>query len=48
VPVEIKRGRLTRVHLDDEWHPPAMSSKTELVSMPEGQLVGWKANSRND
>jgi hypothetical protein len=45
VPVTIERGRTTRVHLDDNWKLPANTPKTELVSMPNGNPVGWRAES---
>ena len=41
VPVTIKRGQTTRVHLDDHWQPPADAPKTELVCLPNGNPVGW-------
>jgi hypothetical protein len=44
VPVIIERGRLTRVHLDDKWHLPPATPKTELVAPPNGEPVGWKAD----
>jgi hypothetical protein len=43
VPVTIERGRTTRVHLDDKWNLPADTSKRELVSLPNGNPVGWRA-----
>jgi hypothetical protein len=43
VPVTIERGRTTRIHLDDSWKLPAEASKTELVSLPNGNPVGWRA-----
>jgi len=43
VPVTIERGRTTRVHLDDNWKPPAVAPKRDVVSMPDGTPVGWRA-----
>ena len=43
VPVTIESGRTTRVHLDDNWKLPAHTSTSELVSMPNGQPAGWRA-----
>jgi hypothetical protein len=43
VPVTIERGQTTRVHLDDNWKLPAQTPKTELVSLPNGNPVGWHA-----
>ena len=48
VPVTVEPGRLTRVHLDDKWQLPLSTPKTELVSTPNGEPVGWKADSRNE
>ena len=48
VPVTIKRGRLTRVHLDDEWQLSPTTPKTELVCAPNGEPVGWKADLANE
>jgi len=45
VPVTIERGQTTRVHLDDNWTPPADTPKTDLVSLPNGNPVGWQAES---
>ena len=42
VPVTIERGRTTRVHLDDNWKPPADTPKKELVTLPNGNPVGWR------
>lgn len=42
VPVVIKAGRTTRVHLDDAWNPGAFTTKSELVSTPTGYPVGWR------
>jgi hypothetical protein len=46
-PVLIQNGRTTRVHLDDHWTLPANAPKRELVSMPNGDPVGWRAGSTN-
>ena len=40
VPVVIAPGRVTRVHLDDAWRPVNVR-RTELVSLPAGNPVGW-------
>jgi hypothetical protein len=47
VPVTIERGRTTTVHLDDNWNMPAGVPATALVSLPNGQAVGWRASSTN-
>ena len=43
VPVTIERGRTTRVHLDDKWKLPPDTPNRELVSLPNGNPVGWRA-----
>ena len=43
VPVVIEAGRTTRVHLDGDWKPPLATPATELVSVPAGYPVGWRA-----
>ena len=43
VPVVIKPGKTTKVHLDDKWQPPAGTAKMELVRAPSGYDVGWRA-----
>jgi hypothetical protein len=48
VPVTIERGRTTRVHLDDNWRLPADAPKRELVSLPNGNPVGWRAESAKE
>ena len=42
VPVVIKPGQVTKVHLDDAWRPSALR-KTALVRLPTGNPVGWSA-----
>ena len=46
VPVIIVPGRTTRVHLDDNWRPSADAPKNAVVTEPDGNPVGWLANSR--
>lgn len=48
VPVEIERGRVSRIHLDNCWKPPGTTPKIELVSMPSGSPVGWRADTGNE
>lgn len=43
VPVVIKPGVTTEVHLDGEWQPPADAAPASLVSAPEGYFIGWRA-----
>jgi len=47
VPVVIEPGRITKVHLDDAWQTPTGTPKTELVSVPAGYPVGWRAGALN-
>ena len=46
LPVEIEPGRVTKVHLDDAWEISASTPRSELVSMPSGSPVGWRADAR--
>jgi hypothetical protein len=39
----IERGRTTRIHLDNDWKIPSDAPKSELVTMPDGNPVGWRA-----
>jgi len=48
VPVTIKRGQTTSVHLDDSWTFPGDAPKTKLVRLPNGSPVGWQAESTKD
>ncbi len=43
VPVLIQAGHTTRVHLDDKWKLSPEISKAEIVSVPNGYPVGWRA-----
>jgi len=47
VPVTIQRGRITRIHLDDNWKLSAETPQNELVNLPNGKPVGWRADSTN-
>ena len=46
VPVVIEPGRITRVHLDDRWQPPANTPNAQLVTLPASHPVGWRAEVR--
>jgi hypothetical protein len=46
VPVTIERGRTTRVHLDENWKPPADAPKGEIITGPDGKPAGWRAPSQ--
>lgn len=41
VPVVVKRGATTEVHLDGNWAPPSYLDHSKLVTMPNGNPVGW-------
>jgi hypothetical protein len=44
VPVVIRTGRLTEVHLDGDWKPPAVAvADDKLVRFPSGRVIGWRA-----
>jgi hypothetical protein len=47
VPVTIEHGRTTRVHLDDNWKPTADAPRREMVTMPNGNPVGWRTHTGN-
>jgi len=42
VPVTVKSGEITRVHLDGHWAPPAYADKSQVVALPDGRPIGWK------
>ena len=42
VPVEIKKGKTTNVHLDGQWSPPAGTPAADIIKLPDGRPVGWK------
>lgn len=41
VPVIIKSGEITRVHLDGSWRPPGFAAKSQVVTLPDGRPIGW-------
>jgi hypothetical protein len=46
VPVAVERGHTTVVHLSGEWRPDRPRkeiSEEDLVRMPSGHVVGWRA-----
>lgn len=43
IPVHIKSGRTTIVHLDKQWRPPPSYQNSDLVRLPGGYAVGWNA-----
>ena len=47
VPVTIRQGRTTRVHLDDRWEPARDVASTKIVTLPDGYAVGWRTEWAN-
>jgi hypothetical protein len=43
IPVEIKAGVITVVHLDGTWEPAASPANAGLVKFPNGDVIGWHA-----
>jgi hypothetical protein len=44
VPVVIDPGLVTTVHLEPKWRPrDARDSGDELVLLPDGRIIGWRA-----
>ncbi len=43
VPVVIKANHLTKVILQPGWNPGTKAARSELVRMPHGYFVGWRA-----
>jgi hypothetical protein len=41
VPVVIKGGCNTTIHLDRQWRPSPNAPSNELVYLPDGEPVGW-------
>jgi hypothetical protein len=44
VPVVIRSGLNTEVHLAEGWRPRGHYSKKEMVSSVSGDVAGWRAN----
>lgn len=44
VPVVVKAGETTRVHLDENWRTPGNVSQSELVKIPGGYPIGWSTS----
>jgi hypothetical protein len=45
VPVVIERGQVTTVHLEGggSWENEVTRNQTDLVRLPDGRIVGWRA-----
>jgi len=44
-PVVIRPRQTTVLHLDGAWEPPAHTSDSEVVRLPDGEYIGWSAAS---
>ncbi len=49
VPVVIKAGRVTTVHLegDPAWANPGRLARSKPVRLPDGEIAGWRATTNN-
>jgi hypothetical protein len=47
VPVIIQKGKTTIVHLDSGWNQPANASPNQIVTLPNGEAVGWRSGAMN-
>jgi hypothetical protein len=47
MPVVIRAGLTTEIHLDSGWKPPAGVSTNEIVYLPNGEAVGWRSSAGN-
>ena len=43
VPVLIRPGQTTSVHLEGNWQPPGSFTERDVVRLPNGDIVGWNA-----
>jgi len=41
VPVEIKPGLATVVHLDGTWNSEPTTANADMVKFPNGEIIGW-------
>ena len=48
VPVLIRTGRTTELHLEGkkDWTPPLLARESDLVHLPDGQAIGFRAADR--
>jgi len=47
MPVVIRSGRTTEIHLDSGWQPPSGVATNEIVYLPNGEAVGWRSSAAN-
>lgn len=43
IPLVISANRTTVIHLDGDWKPPQNAQSSDLVRLPDGEAIGWKA-----
>ena len=48
VPVVIQKGKITAVHLDNNWFPSSNTPADKLVFLPNGDAVGWSGESTEE
>jgi hypothetical protein len=48
MPVVVRTGRTTVLHLerDKDWTPPALARESDLIHLPNGQPIGFRAADR--
>jgi hypothetical protein len=44
VPVVVRARRTTVLHLDGGWQPPPQLKGAEVVCLPDGECIGWRAD----
>lgn len=42
LPVKISAGLDTMAHLQGDWKPGVRAPESELVRLPDGQIIGWR------
>lgn len=42
LPVKIVSGQDTLAHLEGDWKPGVRAPESELVRLPDGQIIGWR------
>ncbi len=45
IPVVVRPGRATVIHLERDWQPPRDARASDIVRMPDGQPIGWASAS---
>ncbi len=44
IPVTVKPRQMTVLHLERGWKPPEEAKASDLVLLPDGQPIGWRAD----